>query len=266
MKTLITLLLLTFATGMQGQIEKIETFTPGTKITFYPDSCGEDLPEAAGKISFCDDAGNLGVVERSYGLNSIAIIKTIPNHYNNDEVFLTRAGFSIRKEDGSWQNIPIIAFPRRSLTTAVAHPSNAVVDANGNLYFQNSAANGVHGINLSSLKFFSSQLGPGFIYARNFAFDSASNTTYIIADNSSERQTEIYKAVNGVYNFVKVLGSIPGNALYQSSAVVQNGKLYIGGSMGLYQLNLKDLTSTLYNNTNGLQKDYVLDVEAAWEI
>ncbi|MGB5943036.1 MAG: T9SS type A sorting domain-containing protein [Leeuwenhoekiella sp.] len=263
MKPYITLLLFTIAATLQAQVEKIETFTTGTKITFYPDSCGEDLPEADGKISFCDRAGNLGVVERSYGLNYRGITKAIPNYYNNDEVFLTRAGFSIRKENGTWLNIPQFAFPRRNLTTVVSPPVNAVVDSNGILYFHNGSNEGVQGINLSTLKFFSNPLGSDFIYARNFAFDTTSGITYILALNNSKSEVWLYTAQNGAFNFVKSLGSIPTNALSQSSALVQNGKLYVGGSMGLYELDLSNMTNKLYNTSNGLLKDYIIDMEAA---
>ena len=78
---------------ISAQVEKIENYTTGTKITFYPNACGTEIPEAENKISFCDGANNLGVVEQSYGLNSDSVIKIAQNYFNNDEVFITSKGY-----------------------------------------------------------------------------------------------------------------------------------------------------------------------------
>ena len=51
----------------QAQITKMETFLTGTKVSFYLNECSNTIPEAQGKLSFCDRANNLGVP--SYLLN-----------------------------------------------------------------------------------------------------------------------------------------------------------------------------------------------------
>ncbi len=111
MKTKLLIFALLVSILAQAQITKAEAFITGTKLSFYPNQCGNTIPEAAGKLAFCDRANNLGLVDRSYGLNDRRVNSMLPNYFNEDEFYVTGKGLSIRNTDGAWENIPNIAVP-----------------------------------------------------------------------------------------------------------------------------------------------------------
>ena len=93
---LFSLILVLLFIQAHAQLNKAEVFLNGTKPSFYPNECGNTIPEAAGKLTFCDKIDNLGVVDRSYGLNARRVERMLPNHFNDDEFYVTTNGLSIR--------------------------------------------------------------------------------------------------------------------------------------------------------------------------
>jgi hypothetical protein len=59
MKTKLLLLFLCLAGVLQAQITQAEVFSVGTKFIMYPNQCGNSIPEADGKLTFCDRENNL---------------------------------------------------------------------------------------------------------------------------------------------------------------------------------------------------------------
>ncbi len=89
MKTKILFFLIALYCHMvSAQIQKAEVYSTGTKITYYPNECGNDIPEAENKLTFCDANNTLGVIEKSYGLNDHSIKNIVPNYFNDDVVFV----------------------------------------------------------------------------------------------------------------------------------------------------------------------------------
>ncbi|WP_067144884.1 DUF7619 domain-containing protein [Pseudotamlana agarivorans] len=190
--------------SLNAQVEKVETYPMGTKVTYYQNQCGNTIPEAQGKLSFCDRNNNLGVVEESYGLNSINIVKVVPNYYNDDEVYITNAGISIKKMDGSWENIPNLAMPRTSLTGNEAKPTDALVNADGLIFLNNTAGNtGIYYYDLKTKTFgFKTYPTSGVSNYQNtilFAYDGATNTTYIITHGL---YYQLYKFQNNTLTYI----------------------------------------------------------------
>ena len=68
-KLLISICVCLLLNTIEAQVQKVETYLVGTKVTYYSNQCGNTIPEAEGKLSFCDSQNNLGVVEASYGLS-----------------------------------------------------------------------------------------------------------------------------------------------------------------------------------------------------
>ncbi|MGF1638572.1 MAG: T9SS type A sorting domain-containing protein [Cyclobacteriaceae bacterium] len=252
-----------------AQVQLLETYSTGTKVTYYPNSCDSIIPAAEGKISFCDRAGNLGVVEKSYGLNSKVIEQMAINHYNSDEVFITSEGVSIRKEDGSWDNIPAYSAPRAS--HASANPPqmrDAMVTPGGKLLFYHGNMTGLQLLNLETRKFevmpyLNDVGGTMSVYSKVFTYDPVSNLTYILA----------FSGTNNKYLFsyddditLKFLGALPSsnnNAQNTSKMfVVKDGYLFMGGSYGLYKINMSDFSDfTLYDANNLLPITHVQDFQ-----
>ena len=68
----------------------------------------------------------------------------VSNYFNNDEVFITEAGISIRKTDGTWENIPNFVAPRGSLTGNSANIRKAIMNNEGKLFFNHGNNWGLH--------------------------------------------------------------------------------------------------------------------------
>lgn len=267
-KTVITLVILfvnaAFATA---QVKLLETYHTGTKVTYYPNACDSVIPEAEGKISFCDRAGNLGVVERSYGLNSKVITQMAFNHFNNDEVFITSAGVSIRKEDGSWDNIPDYSAPRASLTSNAPQMREAMVTPGGKLLFYHGNLVGLQLLNLVTKKYevmpFRNELGNTMnVYSKIFTYDPVSNLTYILAFSGSSNKY-LFSYDDTTLTYLGALPSSNNNTQNTSKMfVVKDGFLFMGGSFGLYKINLSDFSDfTFYDGNNLLPFTNVQDFQ-----
>lgn len=237
MKTKILLLTLLCVNTISAQLEKTEIYGIGTKITYYMNECGNSIPEAQNKLTFCDSDNNLGVVETSYGLNDHAIKKIIPNHFNDDEVFLTQNGFSIRKTNGEWENIPRGAIPRAS-TDNSASLKHAVVNSQGQLIFTNGQRHGFQFYDITTKTFdFISYSTTGtnpFYFTMDLALDPVNDITYILGKRSIS--WDIFKFENGILSHINSINSISG-VNFNSRLHYKDNKLYLTTTSGLFKLN-----------------------------
>ncbi len=244
-KLLLSLIFSTVFQYYNAQVQKVETYLVGTKVTYFANQCGNTIPEAEGKISFCDSQNNLGVVENSYGLNYRAIKKMVPNYYNDDEVFITEAGVSIKKTDGTWENIPSFAAPRASLNSNAPTMSEAIINNDGLLFFVHGNNFGLQYFDLNTKTFnsLSYQTGTGgsnINYTHSFTHDSVANITYVLAQSGGV--FKMYKYENNVLSF---MAGIPASIYiggFSSKLLFANDALYLGVNTGLYKLNKTSIT------------------------
>lgn len=234
---------LIFFTVLNGQVAHVTTYETGTRIDYYPGACEADLPEAVGKISFCDRNGNLGVVSASYGLSDRGVTKMIDNNWNDDEVFLTRAGVSIRKTDGSWDNFPDYAAPRATPTSNAPAINGAMVDNQGRLLFRHGNAVGLHLLDLTTKEFktipYRNALGSSLnLYTSIFTQKTGTDTTYVISQSGGTNH--LYKLYGDSLEPVGVLPVPLGTSPDSDLIEFHNGYLYFGTSSGLHKLNPDD--------------------------
>ncbi|WP_159427079.1 DUF7619 domain-containing protein [Formosa haliotis] len=270
MKTKLLVLVLFFLMSQVGksQVEKIETYKVGTKITYYPGQCAKDIPEAKGKISFCDKISNLGVVEASYGLNSRVLKKMVENYFNKDEVFLTSEGISIRKENGSWDNIPNLAIPKAIVSSSFSHGvDEALLSKSGFLFFKANFYRSVNYIDMNTKTFKSVSLpsnSNGTTYTHSFAYDEITDATYILTTNTPEKEFNVFKFQNGNLSVMGSLGISATGSNNHSQLLFTNDALYFGTDTGLYKYNKNTLdleASYFTDNTNYVNnvRDIVVD-------
>lgn len=241
-KILVSIGLCLLLNTIEAQVEKVETYLVGTKVTYYPNQCGNTVPEAQGKISFCDSQNNLGVVEASYGLSYRAILKMIPNHFNSNEVFITQAGVSIKKTDGNWQNIPNFVVPRSSLNGNAANIRQAIINNQGLMFYYHGSNWGLHYLDLNtntfnSLPYATETGGTNGNYTHSFTYDIVNNITYIMAQAGGSSGYKVYKYENDSLSY---LGALPAAVTGENSASILhfvNDALYFGTTTGLYKLN-----------------------------
>ncbi len=251
-----------------GQISLLETYHIGTKVTYYPNACDTLVPEAEGKISFCDRAGNLGVVEKSFGLNAQSIQRMAFNYWNNDEVFITPGGISIRKEDGTWDNVPSYTTPRTSVNSPyAASMGQALVTPGGKLLFDHRSMAGLHMLNLESkdyeyLPYLNDVGNPMTVYSQVFTYYEANNTTYIVAFSGTHNKY-LFSYNDNALNYLGPLPSSSNGGNYASKMfVVRNDMIFLGTSSGLFKINLNNLGDvTLYNNENLLPYTNIFDFQ-----
>ena len=240
MKTKILFLTLLCVNIISAQLEKAEIYGIGTKITYYMNECGNSIPEAQNKLTFCDSDNNLGVVEKSFGLNDHAIKKIIPNHFNDDEVFLTQNGFSIRKTNGEWENIPRGAIPRGGNGEA-AQLEYAVVNNLGQLIFTNGQNYGFQYYDITTKTFDIISYGTtgtnAFYTTKDLAQDTVNGVTYILGRRSIS--WDIFKFENGILSHINNINSISGSN-FNRKLHYKDNKLYLGTTTGLYQLDTSD--------------------------
>ncbi len=238
-----TLLLITICATFlsQAQITKMETFLTGTKISFYPNECGNTIPESQGKLSFCDRANNLGVVDRSYGLNDRRVQQMFPNYHNQDEIYLTTKGISIHNEDDTWDNIPNIAIPLWG-STYLPTIQNGLVLPNGKIIIQ--AVNGGYLLNVydRTLKTFTQVNFPNNRYPQQVVYDTDRNLTWVFARTSND--TYLFSYDGTTLSEIANLGNIAvgGNSI---TLIYKDDFIYLGNGNGLYKLDVSNYTSSV---------------------
>ena len=259
---------------LQAQITTAEVFATGTKIAFYPNQCGNTIPEAAGKLTFCDKIENLGIVERSYGLNYRGVDHMLSNHFNEDEVYITRKGLSIRNTNGSWENIPEIAIPTyndQGDWTNIAEVQNGLVLPDGKMIIQSTTNIGpiVH-VYDRVLKTFTPVVFPSNRFPEQFAYDEVRNLTWILARAGGGTGARyLYSYDGATLNEVSVLPELISSILNMNTATViyKDDYLYLGTNNGLFKMDITDyimsnIVTTHYNTTttSTLPFDRVLDL------
>ncbi len=273
MKIKLLIMALLFSIIGKAQITKSEAFLTGTKIAFYPNQCGNSIPEATGKLTFCDGIDNLGVVERSYGLNDRGVERMLPNHFNADEVYVTKSGLSIRNTDGSWENVPNIAIPTFNAQgdwTNAATIQNGLVLPDGKVIIQsiNASIGPITHVYDRTLKTFAPMGFPNNILPQLFVYDSDRNITWILTFNSSDRYLYVYDG-NSV-TLVEELTDIQGTLIDQNLAtlIYKDDYLYLGSTNGLHKIDISNymsppLTVTSYDSTTtpSLPFDSVTDLQ-----
>ncbi|WP_189702550.1 DUF7619 domain-containing protein [Subsaximicrobium wynnwilliamsii] len=260
MKTKLYLILLLFFgfQAIEAQVQKVETYLVGTKVTYYPNQCGNTIPEAQGKLSFCDSQNNLGVVETSYGLNYRGISQMAPNYYNTDEVFVTEAGVSIRKTDGSWDNIPEFTAPRTNPYGNSPQMREVIVNNQGYMFFYHGSNWGLHYLDLntktySTVSYATSTGGSNGNFTHSFAYDEEGDVTYIMVQSGGNSGFKVYKFESNTLSF---LGNLPVEVTGENSSsklIFANDALYFGTTTGLYKLNKTSIA---------LEASYVTDASA----
>ncbi|GGW54875.1 putative secreted protein (Por secretion system target) [Winogradskyella epiphytica] len=241
-KLLFSIALCLLIPALEAQVQKVETYLVGTKVTYYPNQCGNTIPEAQGKISFCDSRNNLGVVEASYGLSYRAIKQMAPNYYNTDEVFITEAGISIRKTDGTWNNIPEFTAPRTNLNGNSPQMRKAIVNSQGYMFFYHGSNWGLHYLDLATsiyntLSYATDTGGSNGNYTHSFAYDETNDVTYVVAQFGGNSGYKIYKYENSTLSYLGGLPAAVTGENSESKLIVANEALYFGTSTGLYKLN-----------------------------
>ena len=266
MKLKLLLFTLLLSIAVEAQITKTEAYLIGTKISFYPNECGNAIPEAAGKLTFCDASGNLGVVESSTGLNQRTVRLMLDNRANQDEVFITSAGLSIKKEDGTYENVPNIAVPDDYITGAWRNDaviySGLVMPNNKIIFSTNSYA--LHEYDRDAKTITSTELG-SIHYPRAFAYDADRDLAWVIAIQSNTRHLYNYTEVTGL-NYVGELTDLSAAQISSNTSatlIYKDDHLYLGATNGLHKINVNTLTSTAYNTltTPGLPHDRVNDLK-----
>ena len=272
MKTKLLVLTLLFSLIAQAQITKSEVFTTGTKFAFYPNQCGNTIPEAEGKLTFCDKIDNLGVVERSYGLSDRGVERMLPNHFNNDEVYVTRNGLSIRNEDGTWENIPNIAIPPSTPNyTQIPTIKNGLVLPNGKVLIQ--ATNAVYGMNIydRTLKTITSINFPNNRYPQQFAYDAVRGLTWILVQAGGGTGARYLFSYDGTeLNEITTLPELASSSLNTNTANVtyKDNHIYLATNNGLFKMDVTDylmsnIVITQYDATSTatLPFDRTLDLQ-----
>ena len=246
-----------------GQLNKMDTFLTGTKVSFYPNECGNAIPEAQGKLSFCDRANNLGVVERSYGLNYRGVTRMLANYNNQDELFITNNGLSIRNTDGTWNNVPNMAIPLWG-TQNIPTLTNGMALPDGNIIlFATNSGSKMHLYNriqktITSIDF------PNNKYPQQLVYDTDRNLTWVFATSSNTTYLFTYDGIT--LTEIATLGNI---TISTNSATLayKNNHIYVGNNFGLYKIDVSDYTNTVpvthYDSTTtpGLPFDKVSDLQ-----
>ena len=253
-------ILLSFTTNTFAQIIKADEYIAGTKLTYYIDACDTDLPEADGKISFCDAVGNLGIVEKSFGLNSQTVYKAIPNYFNDDEIFLTDNGISVLKVDGTWFNIPKKAIPSGTWF------NDAIVTETGKLLFGYTnefvLVDNLQYLDLNTLTFESFDIDNN--NAKSFIYDNTTNTTYIFA--RANNSVKLYSINEDNINDVGTIGSLSNYYENVKISAIHNGFIYTPSSVGLqlFKIDINNPSNvTIYDDNdfpiNGVIRDLDFD-------
>ncbi len=245
-----------------AQTTKAEVYLTGTKITYYINQCGNTVAGTQGKLTYCDENNNLAVVEKSTGLNYRGVTSMLPNFYNQDEYYTTNNGLSIRKEDGTWDNIPKFAMPNYS-TTYSTTLQNGIVMPNGNILIFYSNSNYSMAEYNPSTKTLTTHNFADYYYPLIATYDSDTQNTWILARSSSYIKLLSFNATNGLTDY-GIISGMPANATGTNKKMLYNNqKLYFGYD-GIYALDISDtsnITFTKYDSTStpALPIDLVTD-------
>ena len=233
-----------------SQIHKMEVFQVGTKLAFYAGQCDNNIPQSEGKLSFCDDGGNLGIVERSYGLSDRGIKRMFANHQNQDEVYLTRNGISIWNMDGTWENIPNVAVPQYNGSVLI---TEGIVTPSGKLIFSSTNGQSKMTVYNRSTKEISTESFPVGVYPNLFVYDDDENLTWILAKQSNKIYLYSYDEISlvEIAQFTEP-GFIAINQGYPIK--YRANHIYIGNGNGLFDLDISNYSSSVplthYNTTS----------------
>ena len=222
-------------------VRRIEQYLPGTRVTYYMGQCGEDVPEAAGRLSFCDGAGNLGVVTQSLGLSGRGVLRMLPNYFNDSEVYVTRGGISIRHTDGSWENVPAIAAATRNSRGEVVNEGDieaGLIDGNGVLHFTITTQIARRYYTYDLLTKAVNQIEiPNRQGAQGLAYDAARDRIFVIGVSFLDIRLYAYDdggdALTEVSN-LDDLGQRAGVSVHNSSLDFYDERLWIGTPQGLF--------------------------------
>lgn len=258
MKTILLFLLLFALSSLNAQWQTVETYRSGTKITYYKDACDTSIPGSENKLTFCDGEGNLGIVEKSYGLNDRLIIMMAPNYYNQDEVFVTYEGLSIHKEDGSWQNIPKFALPRYSFNSSAPSLARAIVHSDGKIYYYHGNMWGLHWIDLETMEtgvdnfnqytsYFTSDPENGRLFS---FYVNASTTNFVIKEADGTISNQPIPAMGGTY---------------VNKMLYNNGFIYFITNQGIFKVDSDNLTDITQYGTEELALDFTQITDAAFD-
>ena len=237
-------------------VRRIEQYLPGTRVTYYMGQCGEDVPEAAGRLSFCDGAGNLGVVMESLGLSGRGVLRMLPNYFNDSEVYVTRGGISIRHADGSWENVPNQAVPTRDFRDEVTNDGTieaGFVDPRGVLHLtaQNGSITRIYVNYDLQDKTIAEVPVDRLAGVDNLAYDADRDATYLIT--ASGGNTNLYGRTGlgevVALNDLDVIGQLRSALPYNTKLEARDDTLWISDNQGLYALSLTDYGVKVYDNT-----------------
>lgn len=266
----LTVLILSSVTTLTAQVHTINNYDDGTRFTYFVGECGNDIPEAEGKIHFCDAAGNQGVVQNSFGLNSNTVERMEDNFFNDDQVFLTRQGLSIHKEDGSWDNLPNRAAPNYSgepgqsdkqIKEAIRLPDGIIVfhgtGIGQQLDIYNPATKELSTLLLDTLDTNS--------YPWAIEYDADRDAVWILGGSFTDRK--LYKMEDYIITEVADIELSIVLSNYQTDVCAYaDDQLYFISNLGLTSIGLENgYTETFYDNssTGLLPFDYSKDIEIA---
>lgn len=255
MKTkLIILILMVYQfANCQIDIEKTTVYSVGTKMVFLPNACNTQPAEAENKLQFCDSQNNLGYVEKSTGLSGRGVFQLLENFHNDDEVFVTSNGFSIRKSTGDWNNIPELALQRNSPTSTAVSVTTGIVHPDGRLFFRHGSMLGLQYININNFQKGELTM-PVNYYPYHFTFNDDANTMVFLANSGGTIKMFTLDDEDQIDEIS--LSGVSG--LTTSSKLhYHNNKYYIYGVSGIHILDASFNLITTLNNSNVLSSNTV---------
>jgi len=232
-----------FSILVEAQITKSEAFLTGTKLAFYTNQCGNTIPEATDKLTFCDSANNLGIVERSYGLNDRRVNKMLPNHFNEDEFYVTGQGLSIRNTDDTWENIPNVAIPLWG-STYLPTINTGLVLPNGKVIIQATNAGVLLNVYDRNTKTFTPVNFPDNKYPQQVVYDTDRNLTWVFATSGNTTYLFAYNNATNTLTEISSLGNISSN-VSSIPLIYNDDNIYIGNSLGLYKIDISNYTNSV---------------------
>ena len=265
------LLLCSFVLSAQ-EVDRIDHYLVGTRITYFVGQCGGDVPEADGRLTFCDGAGNLGVVTESLGLSGRGVLRMLPNYFDDSEVYVTRGGLSIYRPDGNWENVPNIAVGVRDFRGDITNEGQietGLVAADGRVHFSITSTIRrryfTYDLVTKEVEEVLPDIDQGLVA---FAYDVTEN--YVYALGLSFRDIRLYRndPNGGTAAQVSLLDGLPETAaisVNNTTLAFHDGQLWLGTIQGLYLIApADDFAVTTLNAENGnLPLSGVYDIDFA---